>query len=97
MSNGTHLSNFAGDKKEWPVYMTTGKLSSKIRQMPSTHSVVTVALIPITIKNHHIPLKGLDEQQQTNREVLTKVLRRLLKPLTFKQNPGAGCRYYNVL
>ena len=37
MSNGTHLSNSAGDKKKSPVYVTIGNLSSKIRQVPSTH------------------------------------------------------------
>jgi hypothetical protein len=55
MSDGTHLSNFVSDKKEWPVYMTIGNVSSKIRQMPSTHSVVMVALLPIQIKNRNIP------------------------------------------
>jgi len=34
LSDGMHLSNFAGDHKEWPVYMTFGNLSSKLRQMP---------------------------------------------------------------
>jgi hypothetical protein len=24
MSDATHLNNFAGDKKAWPVYMTIG-------------------------------------------------------------------------
>ena len=33
LSDGTHLSNSADDKTEWPVYMTIGNLSSKIRQM----------------------------------------------------------------
>jgi hypothetical protein len=66
MSDGTHLSNFAGDKKESPVYMTIGNLSSKIRQMPSTHSVVMVDLLPIPIKNRNIPPKRLDDQQQIN-------------------------------
>jgi len=66
MSDGTHLLNFAGDKKEWPVYMTIGNLSSKIRQMPSTHSVVMVAFLPIPIKNRNIPQMRLDEQRQTN-------------------------------
>jgi len=61
MSDGTHLSNFAGDKKEWPVYMTIGNLSSKIRQMPSTHTVVLVALLLIPLPNHNIPQKRLDE------------------------------------
>jgi len=66
MSDGIHLSNFSGNKEEWPVYMTIGNLTSKIRQMPSTHSVVMVALLLIPIKNRNIPQKRLDEQQQTN-------------------------------
>jgi len=66
MSDRIHLSNFAGDKKEWPVYMTIGNLSSKICQMPSTHRVVMVALLPIPIKNRNIPQKRLDEQRETN-------------------------------
>jgi hypothetical protein len=97
MSDGTHLSNFAGHKKEWPVYMTIGNQSSKIRQTPSAHSVVMVALLPIPIKNRNIPQKWLDEQRQTSREVLNEVLRRVLQPLTFKQNPNAESGYYNVL
>jgi hypothetical protein len=83
MSDGTHLSNFAGDKKEWPIYMTIGNLSSKIRQTPSTQSVVMVALLPIPIKSRNIPQKRLNEQRQTNREVLNEVLGRVLQPLTF--------------
>jgi len=62
--------------------MTSGNLSSKIRQMPSTHSVVMVALLPIAIKNRNIPQKRLDKQCQTNQEVLNEVLRRLLQHLT---------------
>jgi len=97
MSDRTHLSNFAGDKKEWPVYMTICNLSSKICQRPSMHSVVMVALLPIPIKNRNIPQKQVDEQRQKNWEVLNEVLRRLLQPHTFKQNPSAGSGYSNVL
>jgi hypothetical protein len=97
MSDRTHLSNFAGDKKEWPVYMTIGNLSSKIHQMPSAHTVVMVALLLIPIKNRNIPQKRLDEQRQTNREVLNEVHRLVLQPLTFKLNPSAESGYYNVL
>jgi len=97
MSNGTHHSNFAGDKKEWPVYMTIDNQSSKLRQMPSAHTVVMVALLPIPIMNRKIPQKQLDEQRQTNREVLNEVLRQVLQPLTFKQNPNAESGYYKVL
>jgi len=97
MSDGTHLSNFAGAKKEWPVYMTIGNLSSKISQMPWAHTVVMVALLPIPIENRNIPQKRLDEQRQTNCEVLKEVLQRVLRPITFKLNPSAGSGYYNVL
>jgi len=97
MSDRTRLSNFAGDKKQWPVYMTIGNLSLRIRQTPSTHSVIMVTLLPIPIKNRNIPQKRLDEQLQTNREVLNEVLWRVLQPLTFKQPPSAESGYYNVL
>jgi hypothetical protein len=61
MSDGTHLANFSGNKKQWPVYMTIANLSSKICQMTSVHTVVMVALMPIPIKNRNIPEKQLDE------------------------------------
>jgi len=97
MSDGTHLSNFASDKNQWPVYMTIGNLSSKMRQMPSMRTVVMVPPLPIPIKNHNILQKRLDEQRQTNREVLNEVLRRVLQPLRFTQNANAESGYHNVL
>jgi hypothetical protein len=96
MSDGTHLSKFAADKTEWPGYMTIGNLSSKIHQMPSMHSIVMVALVTIQIMNLNIAQKRLDEQRQTNQEVLNKFLQWLLQPLTVKQDPSAGSGYYNV-
>jgi hypothetical protein len=89
MSDGTHLSKYAGNNNEWPVYITIGNVSSKLRTMPSMHSVVMITLLPIPIKNRKIPQKPLDEQGHTNREVLNEVLQRLLQPLTFKHNPSA--------
>ena len=97
MSDGTHLSKFAGNKKQWPAYMIIDNLSSKIRNLPSTHSIVIVALLPIPIKNPNIPKKRQDEQRQTNREVLNEVLRRVLHRFTFEQNPTTESGHYNVL
>jgi len=97
MSNRTHLSNISGNKTEWPVYMTIANVSSKIRQIPSTHTITMVALLPIPINNRNIPQKRLDEQRQTNREMLNKVHGQVLQPLTFEQNPNAESGYYNVL
>ena len=97
MSDGTHLSNFACNKKEWPVYMAIGKQSSKIRRVPSMHSVVLVAHLPILIENRNIPQKQLDEDRQTNSEVLSDVLWRLLHSLIVKHNLSAKSGYYNIL
>jgi hypothetical protein len=77
--------------------MKIGNPCSKICQALSTDSVIMVAPLPIPIKNRNILQKQLDNQRQTHREVLNEVLRRLLQPLTFKQNPSTGSGYYNVL
>jgi hypothetical protein len=74
MSDGTHLPNFAGNTKEWPAYMTIGNLSTKIHQMPSAHTIVIVAVLPIPKKNRNIPQMRLNEQRQTHREVLNEVV-----------------------
>jgi hypothetical protein len=97
MSGRTHFLNIAGDKKEWPVYMTFVNISSKICQRPSTHSVILFVLLRIAIKNRNSRHKLLDEPQQTNREVLHKLLRRVLQPLHFKHNARADTGYYTVL
>jgi len=97
MSDRTNLWNFPVDNQEWPVYMTNGHLLSKLRLTPSTDSVVMVALLPITIKNRNIPQKWLDEQRQTNREMLNEVHRRVLQPLIFNQHSRAESEYYEVL
>jgi hypothetical protein len=70
MSDRTHLSNFAGYWKDWPVYITIGTLTARLRQMPSTHCAVIVALLSIRIKKRNIPQMRLGEQQRTNLEVL---------------------------
>jgi len=77
--------------------MTIGNLSSKIRQMPSTHNIVMVALLLIPIKNRNNPQKRLAVQRQTHRKVLNEVLRQVLQPSIFKWNPGAKCWFHNIL
>jgi hypothetical protein len=97
MSDGAHHSNFALDTNVLPVYMTIGNHSSKIRQTPSTHTIIIVALLPIPMKNRNISQKQLDDQWRTNQEVLNKLFWRVPHPLTFEQNPNAESWHYNVL
>ena len=98
MSDGTHFSNFAGNKKEQRVYMTISNLSSKIRQVPAMHTVVMVALLLIPIKNCNIAPKRLDEQWQTILEVLNEVLCGYcsLSPLNTIPIPRAGSTTFSV-
>jgi len=97
MSNQTHLLKFAGDIEVLPVCMTIGNLSSMIHQMPSTHSIIIVALRPIPINICNSPQIQLHEQWQSNRQVQNRVHRQVLLPLTFMQNPCAKIGYYNIL
>jgi len=61
------------------------------------HSVVMVALLPVPSKNCNITQTSLDQERQTHREVVNRVLWWLLKPLTCNQNPITWSAYYNVL
>ena len=96
-SDGTHILIFAGDQKQWPVYMTIGNQSSKICKMPAAHNIVMVALLPIPIKTRNSPQKGLDELGKKHREVLNGVFRQVLQHLTFEHSPNAQTGCYNVL
>ena len=49
-SDQTHLTNFSGDKKLWPLYMTIGNITSNIRNRPSMHAWVLLALLAIPPK-----------------------------------------------
>ena len=46
-SDKTQLTQFQGDKKAWPVYLTIGNLSKKIRRQPSTHGTILVGYLPV--------------------------------------------------
>ncbi|KAF8425423.1 hypothetical protein BGX38DRAFT_1081430, partial [Terfezia claveryi] len=37
-SDQTHLTNFSGDKKLWPLYMSIGNIKSTIRNKPTMNA-----------------------------------------------------------
>jgi Plavaka transposase len=45
-SDSTHLTNFAGGKKAWPLYLSIGNIASKARNRPSERAWVLIAYIP---------------------------------------------------
>jgi hypothetical protein len=81
MSDATHLTNFSGDKKAWPVYMTIGNLSTTVRMAPSHHGILLIALLPIPIKMRDVPMSVYNTQKEHNRMIQQHVLRHVLEPL----------------
>jgi len=43
--DAAHLANFSGNGKVWPLYMTIGNIKSSIRNKPTSHAWVPVAIL----------------------------------------------------
>jgi len=46
-SDKTHLTRLVGDKKAWPVYLSLGNISSKVRNTPSKNAWMIAAYLPV--------------------------------------------------
>jgi len=47
LSDKKHLTNFSGDEKAWPVYMTIGNIVSWTRNSPAKMPILLLALLPV--------------------------------------------------
>ena len=81
MSDQTHLTNFSGDKKAWPVSLTIGNLRSQTRNSPSKMAVILVSLLPIPPKFMSKKTKTRGAQQTMSDEILDAVFSFLFEPL----------------
>jgi hypothetical protein len=81
MSDATHLTNFAGNKKAWPVYMTISNLPAAVRMRPAMQAVVLAALLPVPIKLLDVAAPQRADQRTHKHHVTQYVLRHLLAPL----------------
>jgi hypothetical protein len=57
-SDKTVLTQHHGDKSAWPVYLTIGNLSNKIRRTPSQPSLILLGFIPVTQSGEERTLRG---------------------------------------
>ena len=80
-SDETHLTNFSGDKKIWPIYMTIGNLPGRVRAEPSKHALLPVAVLPVPPKYGRV--KAGDEKllQIEKAKILHTALEKVLEPL----------------
>lgn len=47
-SDKTQLTQFQGDKKAWPVYLTIDNISKDIQCQPSAHATTFAVYLPVT-------------------------------------------------
>lgn len=81
-SDQTFLTNFSGDKKLWPIFMSIGNIRSHIRNKPTAQAWILIGLLPIGPKRNK-GIKGFNTQEQEydSLTVQHKILERILKPL----------------
>jgi len=85
------MTNFSGDKKGWPVYLSLGNVNTNIRSKISNRCYVLIALLPVPPKH---TFKGpgkqnaLRDQQDNNREILRCCFEIILRPLNDVQKHG---------
>jgi len=82
-SDETHLTNFSGNKKLWPVYMSIGNIRSSIRNMHTMHAWIPIALLPVGPKRvNKITGYSVEMQKQQALQTVHEVFTHLLKPLS---------------
>jgi hypothetical protein len=81
MSDGTHLSNFSGDQKAWPIYMTIGNIDRETRAKLSSHAVVLLALLPVANKLKAANEKNRSLQSEQNRYIVVEVMKVIMESL----------------
>ena len=89
MSVQTHLSNFSGDKKAWPVYITLGNLPSTRRNSPGSMAVLLLALLPVPPKLSK-STSADKHQRRINAETLQLTFQLFFEPLQAVAREGVN-------
>ncbi|KAG0132972.1 hypothetical protein HOY82DRAFT_483212, partial [Tuber indicum] len=86
-SDVTFLTNFSGDKKAWPIYMTIGNILSKTRNKASKHATVLLALLPVLPKMLGVTARDAN-QRQINNEILGDLMEAIFAPMVAQGDSG---------
>jgi len=88
-SDATHLTNFSGDGKLWPIYMSIGNIPSSIRQKPNQRAWVLVVLLPVRPKRVHKKAGwSAAQQERESLETTHNLLRHILNPISNATQDG---------
>jgi len=90
MSDQTHLTNFSGNKKACPVYLTLGNLPCTWCNSPASMPVLPVALLPI-LPRISKSSKPDQHQRQINHDTLRDVYKFVLSPRQDQVRDGVPC------
>ena len=93
LSDQTQLTNFWGDKKAWPVYMTIGNILSRTRTIPAKKPILLRALLPLPPRLTGDSGRADEAQRQTNANALWAVFDLVLAPLreVFQEGTVMDC------
>lgn len=86
-SDETQLTNFSGDKKAWPIYLTIGNIDARTRNRPSMHANVLLALLPVPPKMSGDRKRDEALRRRSNR-ILREIIELLFDPL--REASGEG-------
>ena len=88
-SDTTHLTNFSGDGKVWPLYMSIVNIRSSIMNKPKSHAWVPVAILPNSPKRiKKVPGWSEDKQEHEAMQVLHDLLKFILRLLSTSARDG---------
>ncbi|QRV83627.1 plasma membrane ATPase 4 [Ceratobasidium sp. AG-Ba] len=84
-SDETKLTNFSGDKKAHPVYITIGNLPKRLRQRTSKRANILLGYLPVPKLNCE---SDKDERRLQRRHLFHQCMRALVKPLAEAAKKG---------
>jgi len=87
MSDQTHLTNFSGDKKACPVYITLGNPPSSQHNSPTSRADLLLALLPIPPRVSKSS-NADQHQRQINTDTLRDVFELIFAPLEDRAHDG---------
>ncbi|QRV83755.1 plasma membrane ATPase 4 [Ceratobasidium sp. AG-Ba] len=84
-SDETKLTNFSGDKKAHPVYITIGNLPKRLRRRTSKRANILLGYLPVPKLNCE---SNQDERRLQRRHLFHQCMRALVKPLAEAAKTG---------